>query len=161
MADHAPKRINRVAGAHREIAGGDKPHIARGKCRGKKHPYIGRRRSMRCFYFLAVLMIVRRKPVVVRADKGLEKVPRAPRNQSQKFAFCLSQGLTAEIARSRTPYRNFRCDQPKYQNWYGGPKNARGVGTRQSVRKIASSEISVSLTRKAIEKNHRPPVVLI
>ena len=139
--------VHRIATAGKKIASCNEPQIACGQCRDEKHADIRRRSAMCDLFLMAVLIVVRRQPVVIRTNKGFKEVPCPSCNKTQEMALFFVECFAAKKARTRAPDGNFRGQQPKHQNRQGRPEPLR----------IIKREMPAQRQRQRRRGPHQPP----
>ena len=104
--------------------------IARGENRQQVKAEIGRRTAMRHDRLRRLLEIVRRQPVVLRADKGLEEMPHATSGQPQVAFLVRGQSHGGRALGGRLMMRA-TIGEP-HHNTMNGAANASRRGLSQS-----------------------------
>ncbi len=106
VARQAVHRAHRVRRAPQELPGRDVPEIAGGQIGEQRQPHVRRRRAMRDARDRMFLPVVRRQPLVVGADEGLEERPGPARELAQEQRLLRRQSRLAAGERPADPPRD-------------------------------------------------------
>ena len=79
-----------------ELSGRNVTEVVRGQIREQRQPHVGRRRAVRHHGTAILLIVIRRQPMIFRADEGLEERPGLARKLAQEEGLVGRQpGFTA------------------------------------------------------------------
>ena len=134
MPFQARHRAQRAGRALDEASGRQVAEVIRGQIREQRQSHVGRRRAMRNHGHGMLLHIVRRQPIVFRADEGLEERPGFAGNGAQKAGLVGRQAGSVASQRATHPPRQRGRGQPQQQDRRGHAQDHR-VGRRQTQRR--------------------------
>ncbi len=109
---HCAERVGRAID---ESSGGNGPEVVRAQVRQQRKPHVGRRCAVGCHCDGVFLMVIRRKPMIFRADECLEKRPSFPGKLSQESNLVRRQARFATDARQTDPPCDGRGSEPESQ----------------------------------------------
>ena len=131
----ARHRAQRAGRALDEASGRQVAEVIRGQIREQRQSHVGRRRAMRNHGHGMLLHIVRRQPIVFRADEGFEERPGFARKGAEKAGLIGRQAGSAASQRAAHPPGNRGRDQPQHQQRPRHRQRGRVVGRRQTQRR--------------------------
>ncbi len=134
MAFQAGHAGQAVGGAFEQLPGRDVAEIVRRQIGQQRQPHIGRRGAMRQRGGAVFLVIVRRQPVVIRADESLEISPGLARDAAKIVRLFGAQARHAARQRQAEPPGDGGGEQPEQQNRPGQRQRGR-IHHRQPARR--------------------------
>ena len=115
-------RAQRILRALDELPRRKVSEVVGGQVREERKPHVGRRRAMGDRGDAVFLVVVRRQPMVFRADEGLEERPGPPRKLPEKEDL---------VRRKGRPAASERAADPPGDGGGGEPQGQDGPGRRQ------------------------------
>src|SRR6185312_4231533 len=113
VALEALHRRERLGGALDQLARAEVAEVVRRQVREQREPHVGRRSAVRDDSGGMLLEIVRRQPVILRADEGLEEVPGLARGCAQEVRLLWREPRLAADKRQAHPPRDGRRGEPQ------------------------------------------------
>ncbi len=130
----AHHRAQRAARAVDEASGRQVAEVMRGQIREQRQSHVGRRRAMRDRGHGMFLHVVRRQPIVFRADEGFEERPSLAGNRAEKAGLLGRQAGFAASERAAHPPGDRGRGQPQQQDRSSHGQHG-GLGHRQTQRR--------------------------
>ncbi len=122
---------NAFCRAFDELSGRKVAEVVRGQIRQQRKSHVGRRRAVRHHGNGMLLIVIRRQPMILRADESLEECPGFPGNLPQKEDLICCQSFSAASKRPTDPPGDSGGDKPETQYGPGhGQRGRLGCGER-------------------------------